>query len=140
MQAILRSSAAIVLGLLVALALATGVEVFGNVVHPFPADYDGSMEQTCAHVERFPAWVLAAVVPAWGFTALAGVWTAGRLANRGCALAVGLLLVAAVAFNVAMLPYPLWFKLAAVIAIVAAVSCGTYLSRPRVTPTLSVAT
>jgi hypothetical protein len=140
MTAVLRSVGAIIAGLAVALALVVGVELFGAVVHPLPADFDNSMEQMCAHVERYPAWVLVAVVPLWAVTGLAGTWLAGRLGNRGCALAVGLLLSAAVVWNVAMLPYPLWFKIAAVVALACAVAAGVYLSRHRTTPTLSVAT
>jgi hypothetical protein len=140
MTSVLRLVGAIVAGLGLALALVVGVELFGAVVHPLPADFDNSMEQMCAHVERYPAWVLAVVVPLWAVTGGAGTWLAGRLGNRGCAITVGLLLVTAVVFNVSMLPYPLWFKLAAVIAVLAAAIAGIYLFRPRNTAKLSVAT
>ena len=95
----------------------------------------------CAHVARYPAWVLALVVPAWGLTALAGTWIARRIGGpnggpsaersggRSAALVVGLLLTAGVLFNVSMLPYPLWFKILSTIAVVGAVVV-TSRSRP----------
>jgi hypothetical protein len=44
---------------------------------------------------------------------------------------VGLLLLAAAILNLSMLPYPVWFKAANVIAIPSAVAAGLYLSRHR---------
>jgi hypothetical protein len=82
----------------------------------------------CQHVERYPNWVLAIVVPAWAGTALASAWLAGRIGNRECALVVGVLLLAALLFNLSMLPYPIWFKAANLIAIPCAVVFAAYLS------------
>ncbi len=139
MVTLLRSIGATVTGMLVAFLLVIAVEFFSAIVHPVPADFDGSAEQMCQHVERYPAWVLAVVIPAWGAAALAGTWTAGRLANRLAALFVGLLLLVAVLFNVAMLPYPLWFKVAAPLAIIAGIACGMNGTRRRNAPVLNVA-
>jgi len=44
---------------------------------------------------------------------------------------VGLLLLAGLGFNLAMLPYPIWFKLACSVAIPAAIVAALYLSRRR---------
>jgi hypothetical protein len=44
---------------------------------------------------------------------------------------VGLLLFAAVVFNVSMLPYPIWFKAACLLAIPAAMILGVRRARPR---------
>lgn len=121
--------AAVVAGLVVAFLLVIGVEMFSAVVHPFPADFDGSTEQMCAHVARYPAWVLAVVIPAWGATAFLGTWVAGKLGNVIAATIIALLLFAAVAFNVAMLPYPLWFKVGCLLVIPAAASSAIRLTR-----------
>jgi hypothetical protein len=129
--AALRTIVSIVAGIVVAFILVVAVEFFGAVVHPVPADFDGTMEAMCLHVARFPAWVLAVVVPAWAVTALAGTWTAGRIGNRGSALCVGLLLLAAAAFNLSMLPYPTWFKAAILIAIPLAIAAGAYWTSRR---------
>ena len=84
-------------------------------------DFAATQEETCAHVARYPASVLALVVPAWALAAFAGTWIAQRIGGRPTALFVGLLLATAVLFNVSMLPYPIWFKIASVIAVIAAV-------------------
>jgi hypothetical protein len=81
MKAVLLGIAGVVVGLLVSFALVMGVELFSAVVHPFPADFGGTEEEVCRHVERYPAWVLAVAVPAWAVTALVGTWIAHRIGN-----------------------------------------------------------
>jgi hypothetical protein len=95
-----RCMAAIIAGMIVALVVVVAVELFSAAVHPVPPDFTGTMEEMCLHVERIPTWVLALVVPAWAGAAFAGTWIAGRIGNRTCAPCVGLLLRAAVVFNV----------------------------------------
>ena len=131
-MAILRAIAGGVAAMVVALLLVIGVELVSDVVHPVPEGFDGSEAQMCAHVANYPAWVLAVVVPIWGATALVSTWIAGRLGNLVSALVVGVLLVAAVGFNVSMLPYPLWFKWACLLVIPAACLAGGYWARRRV--------
>lgn len=128
---ILRNVAAILAAFAVTLILLIGVELFSSVVHPVPADFAGTTEEMCAHVARYPHWVLGVVVPMWGVTALVGTWIAGRLGSRGSALLMAALLVIAVLFNLAMLPYPLWFKIVQPIAVLAAVVFGYRWSRRR---------
>ncbi len=111
----------IVAGLLIAFLLIIAVELVSAAVHPLPPDFGGTQEEMCAHVARYPQWVLALAVPAWALTAFAGVWTGQRVGGRPAALFVGLLLTAAVLCNVAMLPYPLWFKILAVVGVIAGV-------------------
>ncbi len=130
MAAIVRGVVAIAAALVVIFILVVAVEFFSAVVHPVPADFDGSMEEMCRHVERYPAWVLAVVVPLWAGTAFAGTWVAGRLANRGCALFIAFLLLASLVLNISMLPYPYWFETAALIGISAGIWLGLKWSRP----------
>ena len=66
MATLFRTLVAIIAGMLVALVLVVAVELFGAVVHPVPADFGGTKEEICEHVARYPHWVLALVVPAWG--------------------------------------------------------------------------
>ena len=131
MATVFRTIGAIVVALLAAFALIVGVELFSAVVHPFPPDFDGTEEEVCQHVERYPAWVLAVVVPAWAGTALVSSWIAGRLGNRACGVIVGLILLAALILNISMLPYPIWFEVACVISLLCATVLGLYLSRRR---------
>ncbi len=131
MTAVFRAVGSIVAGMLVAFILVVAVEIFSAVVHPVPPDFGGTPEEMCLHVERYPNWVLAVVVPMWAGTALAGTWIAGKLGNRGGALCVGLLILAALGFNLSMLPYPIWFKIACLIAIPAASAFALYLAGRR---------
>lgn len=113
-----------VVGTAVAFALVVAVELLSAVVHPFPEDFGGTQEEVCAHVERYPTWVLAAVIPIWGFTAYVGTWTARRIGGFLAGRIVGLLLVASVVLNISMLPYPIWFNVGSVVAIVFALELG----------------
>ncbi|HJT35601.1 MAG TPA: hypothetical protein VJ783_26470 [Pirellulales bacterium] len=129
MPTALRTLAATVAGILVAFILVTAVELFSAVVHPFPEGVGRTPEETCLHVERYPRWILAVVVPAWAATAFAGTWTAMRMGNPVSFAIVSLLLLAAVVFNISMLPYPLWFKIANMLAIPAAIAAAGRLAR-----------
>lgn len=124
MALVFRYMAAIVAGMIVTFVLVFAVEALNAAVHPAPPDFKGTMEEMCLHVEHYPNWVLALVVPAWTGTAFTGTWIAGRIGNRMCALFIGLLVVAAVAFNVSMLPYALWFKIVILLVIPVAVVLG----------------
>ena len=109
MKSTLRTAFAVVAGIVLAFALVVAVEAFSAVVHPFPANFDGNIP---AHVRRYPDWVLAVVVPAWGGTALAATWIATRLGNRVAGWIVAALAAWALTFNLTALPYTLWFKIA----------------------------
>ncbi len=133
MVAGLRAIASIVVSLCFALAAIIGVELLSNVVHPLPADFPGTQEALCLHVARYPQWVLAAATALWGCITLASTWMATRIGNRVCGILIGALLLAAVLFNLSMLPYPLWFKVANPVLFVAAIALGVFSSR-RPTP------
>jgi hypothetical protein len=131
MATVLRTIGSIVAAMLVAFVLVVAVELFSAVVHPLPPDFGGTQEEVCQHVERYPSWVLAVVIPAWSATALTGTWIAGRLGNRGSALFLALAILATLILNLSMLPYPIWFKFGCLIAIPGASALGVYWSRRR---------
>lgn len=133
MTGIVRGVGAIAAGLAAAFVLIVGVEFYSAIVHPLPPGFGETMEEMCRHVANYPAWVLATVVPLWALTALAGTWIAGRIGNRACAVIVGLVLIAALAFNLSMLPYPLWFKIAELVTVpvAALLGVGSYLLRAK---------
>ena len=131
MKFVLRFFAAVLAGLLVLFLLVAAVEFFSAVVHPFPEDFRGTTEEICQHVERYPAWVLAVVVAMWGVAALATTWTAQRIGNLFSSAIVGLLLLAALVLNISMLPYPMWFKIANLLVIPAAMLIGGRLATRR---------
>jgi hypothetical protein len=128
MATIFRTLVAIIAGMLVAFVLIVAVELFSAVVHPVPPDFGGTMEEMCQHVARYPTWILALVVPAWGAAAFVSTWTAKKIGNRGSAICVGLLLLAGVVLNISMLPYPIWFKLVILLVIPTALVLGSILS------------
>ena len=109
MKSAVRTLLAVVAGMALAFALVVAVELFSSVVHPLPADFDGNIPE---HVRRYPGWILGVVVPMWGATAAAATWVASRIGGRLAGALVTLLLASALAFNLRMLPYAMWFKIA----------------------------
>ncbi|MGP0068595.1 MAG: hypothetical protein ACLQGP_33970 [Isosphaeraceae bacterium] len=126
-----RALAATSIGLFLAFVLIVGVEGFSAVVHPLPEDFGGTMEEMCRHVEKYPQWVLAVVVPMWAVAALVGTWMARRIGNRYSSGIVGLLLLSALVFNLSMLPYPIWFKVVSLLVVTAATVAGSRSSERR---------
>lgn len=124
MKTALRALAGVLAGLVVTAILLVAVELFSAVVHPFPEDFDGTTEEMCRHVERYPPWVLAVAVPAWAAAAFAGTWTAKKIGNLIPFAIVSVLVLAAVVFNISVLPYPMWFKVASLLAIPVAIVVG----------------
>ena len=124
MKAALRALAAVLAGLVVTFIVLVAVELFSAVVHPLPEDYGGTTEEMCRHVERYPQWVLAVAVPAWAAAAFVGTWTAKRMGNLFSFAIVGLLLLAALVLNISTLPYPMWFKIANLLVVPAAIVAG----------------
>ncbi len=131
--AILRAVAGVVVAMIVAFVLVVALELFSAVVHPVPADFKETTEEIKEHVARCPQWFPALAVPVWGITALASTWIANRIGGRIAAIIVGLFLVASVVFNVSFLPYPIWFKVACVLAILVGVVLGIRHSAQNVT-------
>jgi hypothetical protein len=109
MKSAVRTLLAVVAGMALAFALVVAVELFSSVVHPVPANFDGNIPE---HVRRYPGWVLGVAALMWGATAAAATWVASRIGGRLAGAIVTLLLALALAFNVSMLPYVMWFKIA----------------------------
>jgi hypothetical protein len=115
----------------VAFVLIIAVEAFGSVVHPLPEGFGGTMDEMSRHVERYPQWVLAAVVPMWAAAALVSTWIAQRIGKVYSLAIVGLLLLSALVLNLSMLPYPVWLKVVHLLVIPAAIVAGSRLSGRR---------
>jgi len=113
MKSAVRTLLAVVAGMALAFVLVVAVEMFSAVVHPFPPGFDPNAPGAIpAHVQRYPGWVLAVAGLMWGATAAAAAWVASRIGGRAAGALVTLLLAAALAFNLSMLPYVMWFKIA----------------------------
>lgn len=121
----LRFLAGIATGMAVAFAMVILVEIYSGKVHPLPPDLEHSMEVMCAHVEAYPSWVLATVVPMWGLTAFAGASVAGIVGSRMSSIVLGVLILGLLLFNLSMLPYPTWFKVVMPIMALAGLVLGT---------------
>jgi len=122
-----RLAGVVIASIVMSLVLLIGVELFSSVVHPFPPGFEGTQEEVCDHVSRYPNWVLAAVVPMWGGIAFLGTWLSGKLGNRTCAAIVGSLIASALICNITMLPYPLWFKIVQPAVLLMAILCSSWL-------------
>jgi len=126
MRTALRTFTAALAGLLCSFIVIVMVELFSGVVHPFPHDFQGTQEEICRHVERYPAWVLAVVIPMWAITVFSGTRIARRIGGVYASAIVGVLLVTALVFNVSMLPYPMWFKVVCLLAIPASIFVAVF--------------
>lgn len=128
-----RSIGAVVAGIIVGFALVIGVEVFGMIVYPFPEGADPNDMDVCRkHIASCPGWILAVSAILWGLTAFVSVWVATRLGSGrhpAHGMIIGLLLCLAVGFNMWMLPYPLWFDLANIVAFPVAIYFGVRIGR-----------
>ncbi len=133
-RSLMRSTGAIIASLIVAMVLVIAVEGITTIFHPFPPGADtADQEVVRAHVEKFPHWVLAIGVVGWGVTTFVSAWIATRLGtgrHPAHGIAIGSLLLLAAAFNMFMLPYPVWFVLANLLilplAIFGAVKLGRF--------------
>src|SRR5579863_8070284 len=123
-KSLLRTLLGVAVSLVVGFALLAAVEMFSEAVNPAPPDAKENMELMCAHVARYPDWILAAVVPMWGLTAFLCTWIARRLGTAGSGWVVGLLLAAALGSNVVMLPYATCFRIVILVVVPAALVVG----------------
>ena len=132
---LIRSVGSIIASVVIALLLILAIEGVSAIFHPFSAGADASDLEVCkAHVAKYPQWVLALVVVGWGGTVFVSAWLATRLGTHrhpAHGIVVGALLIVAVAFNMFMLPYPLWFKVANLLIFPLCVFLGIKFGRGR---------
>lgn len=131
MKPALRTFAGVLAGVIGSYILIVMVELFSGVVHPFPDGFEGTKEEICRHVERYPAWVLALVVLMWGVATFVGAWIAGRVGGILASAIVGILVLAALIFNLSMLHYSMWFEVACLVAIPASLVGGVVRARRK---------
>ena len=110
MKMTLRTILAVIAGMALAFALVIAVEIFSSIVHPLPPEFTGTMEEMCQHVANYPHWILGVVVILWSGTAFISTWVATKIGRLAAGGIVAVLLLSAIAFNIAMLPYAMWFK------------------------------
>ncbi len=135
---IVRGVVAVVLGFLAAAFFIMAVEGVWAVLDPFPDRADPADVEVCkAHVAQLPASAFLICVGGWGLAVLASSWVATRLgAGRHPAhgTVLGSILLAAAVLNMLMLPYPVWFCVATLIALPVCCLLGARLGRGRLAP------
>jgi hypothetical protein len=120
-----------------AFVFVVAAEVFSSIYHPWPPGVDTSDLEVCrAHVARYPTWVLAVCTAIWALAPFAGSWVATRLGTGrhwAHGIVVGAMLLALAGFNMAMLPYPIWFPIVNVVTFPLGTVLGVWLAKgPRV--------
>ncbi|HEX8224110.1 MAG TPA: hypothetical protein VF605_09865 [Allosphingosinicella sp.] len=106
----MRLAMGIVAGIVVAFLCVFAVEWVGHSLYPPPAGLDATNPADQARLmEAMPAAAKAIVLGAWFVAALAGAWTANRIAGRSLAgWIVALLVVATGIATMVMIPHPAW--------------------------------
>lgn len=124
-----RNAAALVAGLVAAIAVFLLAEALNNKLHPLPA---GTETKAAYAGQPFAFW--AVVLIGWGLgSALCG-YVIGRVGRRRTAWlpwAAGLALTASGAVNAFSLPHPVWFVVAGLLLFVPAVFAGYAFSKPK---------
>lgn len=134
----IRSTFAVLLGLVVALVAMLLLEYLGMSLFPLPPGVALDNEADLAHIVESAGigkqlWVLMG----WSLAAFIGGWVAARTSLRhraGAALWVGGLIVAGVLLNVALLPHPAWMTVLGVLLPVPAAWFAARLAGPRMPP------
>lgn len=106
-----RTILGILAGLVVAWVAMTACEFASLFLHRPPAGLDLRDPQAlAAHIAAAPLSAMLVVVVGWVLAAFAGAWVAARIAlhRLAAALVIGVLVLAGVIANNAMIPHPLW--------------------------------
>lgn len=106
----MRMVMGVVAGIVVAFLCVFAVEFVGHGLYPPPAGLDpGNPADQSRLMAEMPAAAKALVLIAWFVGALAGAWTANRIAGRGLAgWIVALLVIAAGIATMVMIPHSAW--------------------------------
>jgi hypothetical protein len=127
-----KNIAAGVAGTLVAVGLVWIIESLGHSMYPLPPDLDFSdSEAVRLYISDLPLGAFGFVGGAWFFGTLGGTMAAcyvGNAAPRIFAMIVGALMLVATAFNLAMIPHPLWFSVTGIAGILIAAWLGMFIS------------
>ena len=118
-------------GVVVAMVLVMVVEKLGHLVYPPPADLDfADADAMGPYVASLPIGALLFVAAAWFIATLGGIVTACRIGDADAkiyAMVIGGLMLVATAFNLSMIPHPVWFSITGVAGIIAAAFLGVKL-------------
>lgn len=123
-----RKIGAGIVGVVVAMALVWLVQLVGHTVYSPPADMDiNDLAAMTAYIETLPIGAFLFVIGSYFIGTFGGTFLACRIAGSQPMLFAGLvggLMFIATAMNVAMIPHPTWFVVAAIVAIIVAAWLG----------------
>lgn len=127
-----KNIAAGIAGVLVAAGLVWLIEMIGHSVYPMPAELNISdTDAMRSYVAGLPIGAFLFVGGGWFLGTLAGTTAACRIGTakpQVFAMVVGGMMLAATAFNHAVIPHPLWFAITGVAGIIVAAWLGMTLS------------
>lgn len=127
-----KNIAAGIAGVLVAAGLVWLIEMIGHSVYPMPAELNISdTDAMRSYVAGLPIGAFLFVGGGWFLGTLAGTTAACRIGTakpQVFAMVVGGMMLAATAFNLAVIPHPLWFAITGVAGIIVAAWLGMTLS------------
>ena len=117
-----------IVGIFVAGALVWTVETIGHTIYPTPADLDvGNTDVMRAYIDTLPLGALLTVALAWFIGTLGGTFAACRIGTARpliYLLVVGGMMFAGAAFNLTIIPHPIWFSVLGIIGIFAGAWLG----------------
>jgi len=133
MHPVVRSSLAVIAGIVVAVVIVAAIETGAHAIYPAPAGVDlADPEQARQYLQSIPLGALLLVFTGWTCGAFGGAMVAALIAKARPmfhAGLVGAVVLAAAAANLAALPHPAWFAILGVAGIcVGAFAGGKVLS------------
>ncbi|RZV36485.1 MAG: hypothetical protein EX272_08210 [Chromatiales bacterium] len=130
-----RNIGAGVAGIVIAMLAVWLVQLVGHAVYTPPAGLDSQdLDAMRAYIATLPLGAFLFVIASYFIGTLAGTCAAcaiGTMLPRVFAILIGCLMLIATAMNVAMIPHPTWFIVAAVVAIFAGAWLGMKCERTR---------
>ena len=135
---IIRSGLAVILSIAAAIIVFMVIESVSSILHPWPEDFAGTMEEIAHQVETYPVWVLALLGGVgYGTTMLICTFIATRVGhnrNPWHGYGAGAFLFTMVLFNMTQLPYPTWFWVTEFTVLPLAAYFGTKIGAENVPP------
>ena len=130
-----RNIGAGVAGIVIAMLAVWLVQLVGHAVYTPPAGLDSQdLDAMRAYIATLPLGAFLFVIASYFVGTLAGTCAAcaiGTMLPRVFAILIGCLMLIATAMNVAMIPHPTWFIVAAVVAIFAGAWLGMKCDRTQ---------
>jgi hypothetical protein len=125
-------------GVVVAIALVWLVETMGHSFYPPPDDLDfGDTDVMRAYIDTLPLGALLSVAAAWFIGAFGGSFVACKIGSArplAYALVVGGVMFAGAAFNLTIIPHPMWFSILGIVGIFIGTGLGTMLGSKQGVP------